>query len=445
MGQKRYAWLTGDTPPSPEELCRSVSVPSDLPLVTAITGALLPLTNPDNWQQHGTMTPEEAAEIMSAALDAFLSSTCGGDCPPVQLPDGNRIYRRNPTTKRFEYIDPDTGEWVEPSGDETLPTPTPRAETTLDERLCAAATNAVHCLKVTLEAVLDEWEAFSPPAQAITTMVTGIVGWAGAAFYPPMLAYVLLVEAAFNLFYEMMDAISWNFWDTNFEGALICSLKSNATETGGVITFDYDAVVSDLWAQLWTRGEYVLLVTQVQYLLWVIGPQGLDIAGTTTALAGNCASCGTWCMEWTSAAGTLQNGQWTIFEGAPLQSGEVGWVYYSPAWDGAYRRIGFRMENLDLSSTVIKSMWADVYKPTGGQAYLYFDATNSTGFNTPTFQNFATANGWKNTGLEAGDRTNGTSTTLTVRFTSNDALGWLVRKLRLMGTGVNPFGASNCS
>lgn len=438
MGRKRYAWLTGDTPPSPEELCRRISVPSDLPLVTAITGALLPLTNPSNWQQQGTMTPEEAADIMSAALDAFLSSTCQAECPPIQLPDGNRIYRRNPTTKRFEYVDTVSGEWIEPSGEEALPSPTPREETTEDDRLCAAAANAVHCLKVTLEAVLDEWEAFSPPAQAITTMVTGIVGWAGAAFYPPMLAYVLLVEAAFNLFYEMMDAISWNFWDGNFEQALVCSLKSNATDTDGVITFDYDAVVSDLWAQLWTRGEYVLLVTQVQYLLWVIGQQGLDIAGTTTAVTGDCSDCGTWCYE-----GRLYDTNFTIQAGYWTQDYKL----HCAPYDG--NRWASGSFTVDTSNCVIKRVALYVEAAGGTTGNLEISVTPSNGplYYYGSSEALGGIGYWRYTEDNLAFYTTGDTTTVYVMGRYWSGLGdrnLRFSNYRLYGTGTSPFGASNC-
>jgi len=91
-------------------------VPDDLALVGAVTGALLPLTYPENWEQFGTMTPEQAAGVMSAAFEAFVASDCvGGECPPPTIiaADGEpkRIYRKHPTTGKIEQmVDDETWE-----------------------------------------------------------------------------------------------------------------------------------------------------------------------------------------------------------------------------------------------------------------------------------------------------------------------------------------------
>lgn len=40
--------------------------------VAAFMGALSELTKPENWQEFGTMTPEQAAEAFQAAYDAVI-------------------------------------------------------------------------------------------------------------------------------------------------------------------------------------------------------------------------------------------------------------------------------------------------------------------------------------------------------------------------------------
>lgn len=46
-------------------------VPDDDWIRWAIVAALYALTQPENWQQVGTVTPQEAADIMLAVLESF--------------------------------------------------------------------------------------------------------------------------------------------------------------------------------------------------------------------------------------------------------------------------------------------------------------------------------------------------------------------------------------
>ena len=70
---RRRAWLTPDAFEGGVEICRPLVVP--LPLLPYVGGALALLTEAHNWEQSGTMTREEAAELMTVV---FASWT--GDC-----------------------------------------------------------------------------------------------------------------------------------------------------------------------------------------------------------------------------------------------------------------------------------------------------------------------------------------------------------------------------
>jgi len=428
-------WLTGDTPTEGDELCRGISVPNEIALVSAVTGALLPLTQPDNWEKYGELTPEETAEIMSAAFEGFVTSTCGGDCPPVTLPDGIRIYRKSPETGRIEYLD-DTGteDWLEPTGDDALPEPTAREETEEIDRLCAASTNAVECLRVTLEDVLDAWNSVSGPAEALTTMVTSIVGWAGATFYPPMYGFAKLAEVAFIAFYELMDAITWNFWDADFTDRLVCIFKTHATDTDGVVTFDLDAIVADLWGEAWWRGEYLLLVTQVQYLLSVVGEQALNIAGTTTTLEGDCNGCGSWFMEATPQAlgFELQLNSYYTTEGY-LADGPWQGFRAAEAW-----------LTLDTSNCEITRVAFFASYPGGATGFHFIDVYPSNGplYYERYFNTYAQG-GWETS--QDNEAFYSTTAETVIRIvTGYDGTtdrSYRTTLVRVWGTGLNPFSA----
>ena len=71
-------WLTGNNAAA-GTICRRVLIPADINLRAAVSGALTALTEVNNWEQFGTLTPEQCAELMSAMYDAFLADDC--DCP----------------------------------------------------------------------------------------------------------------------------------------------------------------------------------------------------------------------------------------------------------------------------------------------------------------------------------------------------------------------------
>lgn len=67
----RIAWLTPNNAPT-ETRCRRVRIPDDESWIAIVSGALLPLIYPYNWEQFGTLTPEEAAERAKEMFLAYL-------------------------------------------------------------------------------------------------------------------------------------------------------------------------------------------------------------------------------------------------------------------------------------------------------------------------------------------------------------------------------------
>lgn len=66
-------WLTPETLPS-VLLCRRLSIPSDLRLIAAVSGALSELTKAENWEQFGSQTPEDTAYAMMVMLNGYFES-----------------------------------------------------------------------------------------------------------------------------------------------------------------------------------------------------------------------------------------------------------------------------------------------------------------------------------------------------------------------------------
>jgi len=71
----RFAWLTPDLAAfSAPADCRTIAIPGDLWMF--VTGALLPLTRPSNWEEDGDATPEQAAAYFEEILNSHLNSMC---------------------------------------------------------------------------------------------------------------------------------------------------------------------------------------------------------------------------------------------------------------------------------------------------------------------------------------------------------------------------------
>jgi len=80
------AWLTPDAIPA-DTACVRLLVPNDVSLIAAVFGALLTLTEAENWEQYGTQTPEDTAQAMlnmyeAAAADA---ADCGASVNGVEF------------------------------------------------------------------------------------------------------------------------------------------------------------------------------------------------------------------------------------------------------------------------------------------------------------------------------------------------------------------------
>lgn len=76
-------WLTPDLPAPTDVFCRRLTIPNRLEFIMAVNGALVDLTRPYNWEKFGSMTPEEAAELMQTMLQEYFTSS---GCEPVEPP-----------------------------------------------------------------------------------------------------------------------------------------------------------------------------------------------------------------------------------------------------------------------------------------------------------------------------------------------------------------------
>lgn len=107
-------YLTGNSIPVGQK-CRSIHVPDDPAFMAALSGALLELTYPYNWEQFGTLTPDDMAQEFINVYGNFADSVCiepedviypkhiDINCLLAKVVTGNSLLRTVSTTQYFQY------------------------------------------------------------------------------------------------------------------------------------------------------------------------------------------------------------------------------------------------------------------------------------------------------------------------------------------------------
>jgi len=342
-------WLTpnegGDT-----FLCRPVFIPIDdeLYFMAAVNGALLELTHVWNWEDFGTMSAQDAADMMFEMYQLYAVGTCDSDCvctiPPAYDIDVGvelRIIRRGEDGFTEELVD---GEWVPPTGDYEVPTPDTRTESTSDERKCLAAANAATVLEDTYEEATDAYQSFATPAAVANAILDVIVLALGAFGQVTAASYISFGQTVFETFYDYFSLITGDVWTSDFTDELVCILIANATDTAGVITFDYNGIVADILVLEGEAGgdiERHLLLLQLRYLLNIVAAGGLNFAGGLTAVSSyDCAPCYPWSLDYDFTTGAFSF-TGAAYSGCTSTRNSSGWNACSngTVWSMAVQRL----------------------------------------------------------------------------------------------------------
>lgn len=341
-----YKWLTPNSPPPDDERGRCFSVPDDVELIAAVSGALLPLTYAANWEQFGSMTPDEAASIMSAAFEIFVNGDCCDGCTPKIA--GRRLVRISPITHKFEQISDDGETWETPDGDLTVPPQTGRDEPTDDERKCSAAANAAHVMHLLYDEALELYENEIDPAAALDFWGE----YAGEILFEALGVLVShfapLVGYMWTTLYGVMEILTYNAWRERLERDLTCLFLEHATIDSGIVTFDYPAIQTGLFTSAHTQENDLLVLGQVWYMLAIIGADGLNLAGETTAVDDAECPCGTWYRTWEYDA-LGDNPDWDILQGVVNFDKSIG---VAGTWVGSWAAAQMITQTTDETTIV---------------------------------------------------------------------------------------------
>lgn len=287
-------YLTLDEIPS-GRLCRPLSIPDDPLWLALFGGALTELTLAYNYQQFGTLTPQEMANACQMVIDEWYDAICG----TCELPEGGALMRVGGNGVLQQQ---DNGEWTEPSGDYYIPPPEARTEPTPEERRCLAAANAANVLKQMYEEITDEYGAGLGALEAIAAFAVFVAGIIFPGVGLAVRALGLAALGIWQLAFDTAEFVTADFWTSAFDDNLLCALLRSASDDAGVVTFDWDKINSELINQIeWidpTFGSFAL-AGQVRWMLAQIGVQGLNLAGATTGIgSADCSECiEPWCRR----------------------------------------------------------------------------------------------------------------------------------------------------
>jgi len=280
-------YLTPDSVPE-GRVCRALFIPDDTAWLALVSGILTEGAKYWNWEQFGTLTPQECVDVMNEIIQAYYDSeNCG-----CGLPEGGAIIRLNQSYVVQELTG---GEWTTPSSTYAIPPPPERTEPTSEQRICLAAKNAVNILQQTYEEITDSFTTGLTVIEALAAVGAFLIGAVVAPLGAVVIGLAALAIASWKVGYDIVEFVTSDFWDAQFTENLTCALIRCATDVDGIVTFDFECVNNELINQIeWldpTISSYTL-AGQVRWLLAQFGADGLNAAGGTTEIIDDdCSFC----------------------------------------------------------------------------------------------------------------------------------------------------------
>lgn len=441
----------------PDRVCVRLNIPNDPDHIAAFWGCLWLLTYWNQWHRDGAHTGTQVAavwkdvwfearnlnqhldgcEIMPFDVRQNEESPCILEktednvnwvtfanlqlCPPnIRLVPGGGTE-----------ISTDGGETWTPVVVEPI---TPREGGTDDENRCLAAANAAVCIQAGYEEVRLK---YGTTANVLILAMAALTIWGFFFVFAPVIAVVLPIIAAMIAVGGFGSAV---LNEDDLE-AIQCILYCNSSISAGVVTFDFDQVVTEMQAHAF------LPVNIAGIMLPLLGEDGLNRAGATTSITEatcECEDCPAdeWCYTWIFSE---SDGGWVgyNFPVPAVYGSGVGWQSQyatGPGYGGTYCNI-----EIDVpADSVITHMSAAItlsgsYSGAGSGTWLAYvqggvDGNFTSGAYDPP--SGASELSWDGTAINLQK----------LRFLSqiDGSVSMTILQITVRGTGANPFGEDNC-
>lgn len=279
------------TPPStPEERdCRALLIPASTDWLALFGGALTELSKEWNWEQQG-ITVDEALTVVAEVINGFYAGCMDSGCT---VEGGYRVIRITRTGDLEQW---DGENWQPVTDEYVLPPPAARTGGTTVEQICLAAANAINVLHELYNNISDSFNDELTEAEALAALIALIITLIGVEVAPISFAIAQFFLALFSLLFQALRYLTADLWTEDFEKQMICFLVDCASNSDGVVTFDWQCFNDHLntLANDFGLSEVQLrLYIQVGYLLYFMGgAAALNLAGATTAItSADCSEC----------------------------------------------------------------------------------------------------------------------------------------------------------
>jgi len=297
-------------PPPEGRVCIPVSVPDDPEWIGLFLGAIFRLGQQIWYDRDVAHTAKSVADVWMGIFNETTEKAW--DCMDSCL----CYLRRNPATGRYQYsangldwFEVDDGPWIDAPTMPVWPPPTPRTGTA-EEARCDASYAAALVLQSLYQKTFGvfinwaNWSAFSL-AQEMADWADQILGG--------LFNFDVLISAA----QELHDNES-AFQDGGFPDSIVTDVQNilycRSEQVDGVVSFDFDGVLSDFAAVGTTPYPGLNFLLQLY-----IGEEGLNTAGSVNAGAGECAPCTIEETFWIGAGvGGAGVATWEVMEGEEI-------------------------------------------------------------------------------------------------------------------------------
>lgn len=454
---KRYPrakWvLPGDIHPVGTR-CFQIVVPDDPYYIAAFRGALLNLASASQWQDDPEHKAREVAAVWRPLIDGVTDCGAGSmfdvrqngalPCKLEKTADGviwvqfanlrlcAPYLRLSGQTVQWSA---DGITWVDgpgqSGGDErttgTYDPPWPVGTVPPGQTAqCLSAENILSVYSTALTQMRAEIALMKPPT-AVAAVGTGIL-----SIFMPVAIIGTIMLVLCGILEELGTAGIDDMLTTATLDKLRCNLKNHAGADGSFTADAYNAFYAQLSVDF--TG---LKLSALQYYFDMLGSVGLSRQGKADNIQSAICDCG-WCYEWDFTTG---NSDWVSDTGWAQYTPGVGWesVTIGGVGNVTYVKLNFAA---DCALTYFYAEWT----PTGANGSNYpllrgWTGPDETG--TLQFsQNYTDVNGMLNTGFM--DTPNTVRCILFSRTGPQGASNFVLTKIRIHGTGVNPFGADNC-
>jgi len=301
-------------------------------------------------------------------------------CPPLLFQVGGQVIIHLPD-----------GGIVVPPEDQTVDeretefTPPVR----LDDPQCLAAANAANVIYTLHSQVV---QTLTIPAEI--SIAAAIAGLLISLLFMPVAVGIILALFATGLGLTFIGLIV-TLPPSAFTANIVCLLQQifydNSTDASGVVTFDFTTIRAATFAlsdnNIWTC---------ITFYLDVIGENGLNRAGATTAIAAaDCSGCA-WCYEWDFTEGdggfVAYRGSYSAGVGfvAEVGSGFVAATIYNTA-DGSYGQAAMHWEVQMTMSGVAGNAYTSAWYLVGSSTFTPLGYMDYLG--TPTYPGYGAVNG----------------------------------------------------